>query len=495
MVRNGAVVSASRGAASFGLLLIALATAGCSADVARFDSPYFGLNDSPASTSPSRGLGGPTNLSDQQPDQSSGGAYFPPSSGRASPPTAPTGSQGVRMSALPEPAAPAPGSTPSPTRVAPAVAAPPQPARAQTPVARGETIEVQPGDTLYSIARKHHVSVAELSSLNSLSGPMIRPGQKLVLPASAKQGPAVAAKPVAAPVTVAAAPQTAAAQTVAPQPAAAVAEQPGTYTMRTGDSLYAVARRHKVSLGQLKTINGITDERRVRVGTVLTIPGADTVAATSGPAVGASKPAPAPSPVAAAPAAEPASPALSTRPTIINSGPTSSGAKQQVAALEKSETTTDVRPAAAEPAKPKGPEVASAATQAGGAIAGTKFRWPAKGKIVSSFGQRADGTHNDGIDIAVPLGTEVLAAEAGVVAYAGNELKGFGNLVLLRHDNGWVTAYAHNDALLVKRGDKVRRGQAIAKAGKSGSVDQPTVHFEVRQGSKPVDPVPLLEKM
>jgi murein DD-endopeptidase MepM/ murein hydrolase activator NlpD len=124
-----------------------------------------------------------------------------------------------------------------------------------------------------------------------------------------------------------------------------------------------------------------------------------------------------------------------------------------------------------------------------------KLRWPASGKVIAGFGGRPDGTHNDGINVSVPLGTEVHAAEDGVVAYAGSELKGYGNLVLLRHDNGWVTAYAHNDELLVKRGDKIKRGQVIAKAGKTGSVDQPQVHFELRQGSKPVDPVPYLEKL
>ncbi|HEU0060121.1 MAG TPA: M23 family metallopeptidase, partial [Hyphomicrobiaceae bacterium] len=86
------------------------------------------------------------------------------------------------------------------------------------------------------------------------------------------------------------------------------------------------------------------------------------------------------------------------------------------------------------------------------------------------------------------------ASEAGKVAYAGNELKGYGNLVLIRHDNGWVSAYAHNDQLLVKRDDVVRRGQVIAKAGKTGSVDQPQLHFELRQGSRPVDPMEHLEK-
>ena len=111
-----------------------------------------------------------------------------------------------------------------------------------------------------------------------------------------------------------------------------------------------------------------------------------------------------------------------------------------------------------------------------------------RGRIISEFGSKADGGHNDGIDLAVPQGTSVKAAENGVVAYAGNELKGYGNLVLIRHSNNWVSAYAHNEELLVKRGDKVRRGQVIAKAGATGAVSQPQVHFELRKGSRPVDP-------
>jgi murein DD-endopeptidase MepM/ murein hydrolase activator NlpD len=123
-----------------------------------------------------------------------------------------------------------------------------------------------------------------------------------------------------------------------------------------------------------------------------------------------------------------------------------------------------------------------------------KFRWPARGKVIAAFGKRTDGTHNDGINIAMPQGTDVHAAESGRVAYAGNELKGYGNLVLIRHDNGWVSAYAHADQVLVKRDDIVRRGQVIAKAGKTGTVDQPQLHFELRQGAKPVDPMPHMEK-
>jgi len=121
-------------------------------------------------------------------------------------------------------------------------------------------------------------------------------------------------------------------------------------------------------------------------------------------------------------------------------------------------------------------------------MSGNSFRWPVKGRVIAEFGTRPDGGHNDGIDLAVPQGTEVKAAENGVVAYAGNELKGYGNLVLIRHANNWVSAYANNEELLVKRGDKVSRGQTIAKAGATGSVSRPQVHFELRKGSRPVDP-------
>jgi murein DD-endopeptidase MepM/ murein hydrolase activator NlpD len=117
-----------------------------------------------------------------------------------------------------------------------------------------------------------------------------------------------------------------------------------------------------------------------------------------------------------------------------------------------------------------------------------EFRWPARGRIIQGFSNGG----NDGINIAVPEGTQVKAAEAGVVAYAGNELKGYGNLVLIRHPNGFVTAYAHNGDITVKRGDQVTRGQTIAKSGQTGNVASPQLHFELRKGSTPVDPTGYL---
>jgi murein DD-endopeptidase MepM/ murein hydrolase activator NlpD len=123
---------------------------------------------------------------------------------------------------------------------------------------------------------------------------------------------------------------------------------------------------------------------------------------------------------------------------------------------------------------------------------GTTFRWPVRGRITSGFGTSAAGQRNDGINLAVPEGTSVKAAEAGTVIYAGNELEGYGNLILVRHADGWVSAYAHNKDLLVKRGDTVTRGQTIAHAGMTGSVTSPQVHFELRKGSSPVNPLDYL---
>jgi murein DD-endopeptidase MepM/ murein hydrolase activator NlpD len=125
---------------------------------------------------------------------------------------------------------------------------------------------------------------------------------------------------------------------------------------------------------------------------------------------------------------------------------------------------------------------------AASADAHPEFRWPARGRIIQGFNTGG----NDGINISVPEGTQVKAAEGGVVAYAGNELKGYGNLVLIRHPNGFVSAYAHNGEIAVKRGDNVTRGQTIAKSGQSGNVGAPQLHFELRKGSTPVDPTSYL---
>jgi murein DD-endopeptidase MepM/ murein hydrolase activator NlpD len=123
------------------------------------------------------------------------------------------------------------------------------------------------------------------------------------------------------------------------------------------------------------------------------------------------------------------------------------------------------------------------------------FLWPVSGgRILSRFGPKKDGLHNDGINIAVSEGTKVHASENGVVAYAGNELRGYGNLLIIRHAGGYMTAYAHNSQVKVARGDKVARGQVIAFSGSSGSVDSSQVHFEIRRGAQALNPEKFLKK-
>jgi murein DD-endopeptidase MepM/ murein hydrolase activator NlpD len=123
---------------------------------------------------------------------------------------------------------------------------------------------------------------------------------------------------------------------------------------------------------------------------------------------------------------------------------------------------------------------------------GRTFSWPVRGRVLAGFGPTPDGLHNDGINIAARAGAPVIAAENGVVVYAGSELKGFGNLLLIRHADGWMTAYAHLDKALVKKGQKVTKGQAIGTVGSTGGVSQPQLHFEIRRGTQAVDPAKFL---
>ena len=113
---------------------------------------------------------------------------------------------------------------------------------------------------------------------------------------------------------------------------------------------------------------------------------------------------------------------------------------------------------------------------------------PVEGRTLVGYGKQAGGLRNDGINIAASLGTPVKAADNGVVVYAGNELRGFGNLLLIGHDGGWMTAYAHLDSMGVARGDKIARGQRIGTVGMTGNVTAPQLHFEIRKGKQPVDP-------
>jgi murein DD-endopeptidase MepM/ murein hydrolase activator NlpD len=126
------------------------------------------------------------------------------------------------------------------------------------------------------------------------------------------------------------------------------------------------------------------------------------------------------------------------------------------------------------------------------AEAGSTFYWPVHGQLIAGYGAKINGLQNNGINVAVPEDTPVKAADDGVVLYSGNGLKTYGNMLLVRHANGYVTVYAHAKELLVKVGDEIKRGQVIAKSGKTGDVDRPQIHFEIRKASAPVNPMPYL---
>lgn len=128
------------------------------------------------------------------------------------------------------------------------------------------------------------------------------------------------------------------------------------------------------------------------------------------------------------------------------------------------------------------------------AATGKGFIWPVKGKVISNFGETVDGERNDGINIAAQEGEPIVAAADGEVVYSGNELRGYGNMVIVRHDNGLMTAYAHADRILVSKGERVRQGVTIATVGKSGGVDQAQVHFGVRKNKEPIDPMTVLSQ-
>jgi murein DD-endopeptidase MepM/ murein hydrolase activator NlpD len=483
-VQRNRTTHASRPVAQ-GLFAAALAMlGGCSADVTRFDFPAFNLTESGSNTQTGSlpRAGYEPSLAQRGPGPYDGprgagvGGYQPtqpyPSQGqyqgaRGQPSTAAT-----ELPPIPDRAPPERYATRTPDRVPDRVseraAVPERRYEAQRPSASGESIEVQPGDTLFGIAKRHGVQVGTLIEVNGLAnGTSIKPGQRLLLPVGATPARPETRTPVAS------------------RPATQPIQQPiqtgaidtpgwdGRYTLQPGDSLYNIARQHRTTLADLQRVNGITDATKVRAGTVLQVPGQANGAGSG--LLAERTPEPSPS---RTPAQTNLGPRVIQLPDAASGqARTGSGAASEPARIaSRGDTATDASP--------------GTGTETGTA----KFRWPVTGgRMVGSFGKRPDGTHNDGINLAVPLGTEVRAADGGRVAYAGNELKGYGNLILIRHDNGWVTAYAHGDELLVKRDDVVRKGQVIARAGKTGTVDQPQVHFELRQGAKPVDPLPYLE--
>jgi len=422
------------------LALMSIGFAGCSADMSTrlsqdsFSNPFASQPEAtaavPSAAVERREL--PQYSRPQSPSQSSA----PPIAAPQSYPTAamPGGGRGVTSYAPPGQPIETTGS-----------AAPRSVAANRGSGQGGTTIIVGTSDTLDSLSRRYNVSSAAILQANGYKGPRaLSPGQQLIIP---RPTAAAAAAPLAAP---------------ASKPIAATSAASSVHVVNRGDTLLSIAHRNHVPVAELAKANSLDPQAKLKLGMKLTVPGAKTAAV--------------------APLAQQAAgvqPVTASMPPATKLA-SATGDPQQKVRLAQA-TTTPAEVSAETPVK---------ASEATGAL--PTFRWPVRGKVITSYGAKTNGKANDGINLAVPEGTPVKAAEDGVVAYSGNELKGYGNLVLVRHSNGYVTAYAHASELLVKRGDAIKRGQIIAKSGQSGEVGSPQLHFEIRKGSSPVDPLQFL---
>lgn len=211
------------------------------------------------------------------------------------------------------------------------------------------------------------------------------------------------------------------------------------HIVRKGDTLYSISKRYGTTVDSLVRANGLFAPYTISVGQKLALSGSKTPQASKSQNV---------------------SPKSSQ--TVVKTTPLKSVSLQKTSTAKTSSKVVQKRT--------------------------SQFMWPVQGKVIANFGNLGKGRKNDGINISAPRGTAVKAADAGSIAYAGNELKGFGNLILIKHNDGWITAYAHNDRLLVKKGQKVKKGEKISTVGNTGGVSQPQLHFEVRAGKKAVNP-------
>jgi len=348
----------------------------------------------------------------------------------------------------------------------------------------GSTITVREGDTLAALSRRYNVPEDAIRQANGMSGgQQLAVGHSVVIPTFSQPGGQPRNRAATQPADQQPQPQE-------PNQVAVLPQQPGlqerngqastqpsdgttsgapasggTYKVVAGDTLSGISRRTGVGVEALKQANNLSNGL-IRIGQELRIP------------AGGQAPQPAPTTqVVQAPTSAPAdSGTTGGAATSANGGQQQAGYTPPVTSAEQL-TTGSVNPQEAAPAA-SGP---------------SGLRWPVRGRVIAGFGDSSGGKTNDGIDIAVPEGTAVRAAENGVVIYAGDGLREFGNTVLIRHDDGLVTVYGHNSRLNVARGDTVRRGQEIALSGTSGSAETPRLHFEVRKDSTPVDPTSFLE--
>lgn len=335
---------------------------------------------------------------------------------------------------------------------------------------KGTWISVKSGETLYNLSRRYGVPVSAIMSANNLANAdSVTAGSRILIPTYSYSSSTPVSAPDSDPMTKAArattgfqgqasgtvaVPKTRGTQlsTPATVPVNQAASLATHHTVQAGDTLLGLARSNGVSMEAIRKANNM-DTDVVKLGQKLVIPakGSTTQAA------------------------------VDTRTT--GSIPTPSAKPKSVKSAQPDPTTTvaSISNRSSDAAKPVKSSVSS-------------FRWPADGRVISNFGERSSTGTNDGIDISMPIGTPIKASQKGTVIYAGSELEDFGNLILVSHANGWVSAYAHASSNLVRRGQKVERGQVIAKSGKSGNAQVPKLHFELRKDSTPVNPLKHLAR-
>lgn len=326
-------------------------------------------------------------------------------------------------------------------------------------------ILIKSGETLSGISARYKVPQSEILKANNLeSGADLKYGKSIIIPVSVKSSKSVPAelavntKKIPVPGKLkdndkAVLPNSASRdKQTGDKLAAKNSDADGTaYVVAQGDSLNKIAKQHKVSVDAIKAANGMTTAS-LRIGQKLVIP---------------------------APGADP-----------VKTASIPTGSKVKEVSESKPKTYT---PPVADKSVEDVQKTADNGEDAPDETGIGKFRWPVRGAVIAGYGQNVEGVRNPGIDISVPEGTPIKAAENGVVIYSGAGLKDLGNTVLIRHDNGTVTVYGNASALKVKRGDKVTRGQVIANSGMTGGAKRPKVHFEVRQNAAAVNPMTFLQ--
>ena len=335
------------------------------------------------------------------------------------------------------------------------------------PVIQDTVIIVEKGDTVYSLARKNNLTVDEFAKINNLKEPYtLSIGQRLTTKVNVTQPkvPNVISEEKVKEIKAAKqVNQQQKTESVKPNTTTKVELQE--ITVAKGDTLYSISRKYEIPVNDLAVINKLSAPFALSVGQKIKVPRLDAVQTRSADAVKQTS------------AKQP--------DTTKSKAETKSTTKPVEASKSTKQETTQKSKISSDPSKQL-PKISMRS--------GTKFSWPVRGKILSGYGAKNSGLFNDGINISAPRGTDVKAAENGVVAYAGNEVKGMGNLVIMQHSDGWMTVYAHMDSMSVKRGTAVVVGQTIGKIGMTGKVDKPQLHFDIRKGTKAYDPVAYLKK-